>query len=180
MNGVGTSAGESVAGSGLSKRVIAKVSKSTSRSFNYLTDIRNLPTILKVTAGVGTAIFGLDDISAGANQKTSYLSRAFEVKDNGTYSPDPDTRSKAAALRRRGVGLLDCCEPNSKCLNPELIENKYEVVRPYETKRYLALEQEKMALEQEKMALDKKKWLLNKKKWLLKRKLLLLSKKTAG
>jgi hypothetical protein len=162
MNGVGTSAGESVAGSGLSKRVIAKVSKSTSRSFNYLTDIRNLPTILKVTAGVGTAIFGLDDISAGANQKTSYLSRAFEVKDNGTYSPDPDTRSKAAALRRRGVGLLDCCEPNSKCLNPELIENKYEVVRPYETKRYLALEQEKMALEQENSGLRLKESLLLK------------------
>lgn len=149
MNGIGTAADSPAAGSGLSKRVIGKVSKATSRSFNYLTDIRNLPTILKVTAVVGTAVFGLDDVSASSSQKTSYLTRAFEVKGNGTYSPDPDTRSKAAALRRRGVDLLDCCEPNTKCLNPELIENKYEVVRPYETKRYLALEEKAIALEQE-------------------------------
>lgn len=154
MNGVGTAAGESVVGSGLSKKVIGKVSKATSRSVNYLTDITNLPTILKVTAGVGTAIFTLDDASANASHKTSYLSRAFEVNDNGTYSPDPDTRSKAAALRRRGVDLLDCCEPNSKCLNSELVENKYELVRPYESKRYLALEEKATALEEKATALE--------------------------
>jgi len=154
MNGLGNATGESAAGSGLGKRVIGKVSKATTRSVNYLTDIRNLPMILKVTAGVGTAILALDDGVAEANHKTSYLSRSFEVSGSVTYSPDPDTRSKAAALRRKGVDLLDCCEPNSKCLNPELVENKYEIVRPYESKRYLALEEKATALEEKATALE--------------------------
>ena len=59
-------------------------------------------------------------------------------------------------MRRRGIDLSDCCEPRSKCLNPELVENKYETFRPYETKRYLTLEGEKIALEEEnrKLRLD--------------------------
>ena len=79
-----------------------------------------------------------------------------ELQQVGTYSRDPDTRSKAAALRRRSIDLLDCCEPNSKCLNSELVENKYELVRPYESRRYLALEEQAIAFE-EKLALEKEK-----------------------
>lgn len=149
MNGVGNSTVESVTGSGLGKKIVNNVSRMTTKSYNYLTDTKNIPTIIKTSIGIGTFIFGLDYTSAEAGYRTSYATKVIELHLDETYSPDPDTRIKAAALRRRGINLLDCCEPNSKCLNPELVENKYEVVRPYETKRYLALEQEKIALEHE-------------------------------
>lgn len=154
MNGLGVVAGDSVGGASLGKRVIVKVSKVTTMSYNYLTDVRNLPMIAKVSLGVGTVILGLDDYSADACRRTSYLTRFLELRSEETYSPDPDTRSKAAALRRRGINLLDCCEPNSKCLKPELVENKYEVVRPYESRRYLSLEEKANALEEKANALE--------------------------
>jgi hypothetical protein len=50
-------------------------------------------------------------------------------------------------LRGKRLALLDCFEPNSRCLDSELVENKYERVRPYKTNRYLTLEQEKVAIE---------------------------------
>lgn len=141
MNGAGNVVGE--AGSGFSQKVIKSASKAATKSYNYLADAKNLPTIMKVSAGVGTFIFGLDYTTAEATHRTSYVTKVYELQQVSTYSPDPDTRSKAAALRRRGIDLLDCCEPNSKCLNSELVENKYELVRPYESRRYLALEKEK-------------------------------------
>jgi hypothetical protein len=149
MNGVGNVAGESVTGSSLGKRAISNVSKAATKSFNYLADAKNIPTIIKTSIGVGTFIFGFDYTAAEAGQRTSYATKVMELYLDETYSPDPDTRSKAAALRRRGINLLDCCEPNSRCLNPELVENKYEVVRPYESKRYLTLEEKANALEEE-------------------------------
>jgi hypothetical protein len=157
MNGVGNVAGESVTGSGLRKKVINNVSKVAVKSYNYLTDTKNIPTIIKTSVGFGTFIFGLDYTAAEAGQRTSYATKVLELHLDETYSPDPDTRSKAAALRRRGINLLDCCEPNSKCLNPELVENRYELVRPYESRRYLALEQEKIALEQKTSVLEQEK-----------------------
>jgi hypothetical protein len=149
MNGVGNVAGESVTGSSLGKRAISNVSKAATKSFNYLADAKNIPTIIKTSIGVGTFIFGFDYTAAEAGQRTSYATKVMELYLDETYSPDPDTRSKTAALRRRGINLLDCCEPNSRCLNPELVENKYEVVRPYESKRYLTLEEKANALEEE-------------------------------
>ena len=131
----------------------------------YLADAKNLPTIMKVSAGAGTFIFGLDYTTAEATHRTSYVTRVYELQQVGTYSPDPDTRSKAAALRRRGINLLDCCEPNSKCLNSELVENKYGLVRPYESRRYLALEKEKTStFEKENLALEKANLALEKEK----------------
>jgi hypothetical protein len=156
MNGVGNVINESTTGSGLSKKILDKASKVASNSFNYVTDSKNTFTIIKGLVVAGGIIASADYTSAEGNQRTSYATRAFEVKESGTYSPDPDTRSKAAALRRRGISLLDCCEPNSKCLNPELVENKYEIVRPYESKRYLALEEKATALEEKATALEEK------------------------
>lgn len=156
MNGAGTVVTESTTGSGLGKRIINKASAITTNSFNYLADAKNAPVIIRNLIGAGTFIAGIDYTFAEANQRTPYVHRAIESSLNGTYSPDSDTRSKAAALRRRGIDLSDCCEPRSKCLNPELVENKYETFRPYETKRYLTLEGEKIALEEEnrKLRLD--------------------------
>ena len=170
MNGVGNVVSESATGSGLGKigkRVLNNVSKSAAKSFNYVTDSKNTFTIIRGLAGAGTVILGADYSFADANSRTSYLTRAFEVGENGTYSPDPDTRSKAAALRRRGLNLLDCCEPNSKCLNPDLVENKYEVVRPYESKRYLALEEKANVLEEKNTLLEEKANVLEEKNTLL-------------
>lgn len=152
MNGVGNVVGET--GSGFGKKVIANASRVTIRSYNYLIDTKNLPTIIKASVGAGTFIFGLDYTAAEASQRTSYATKVLELHQDKTYSPDPDTRSKAASLRRRGLDLLDCCEPNSKCLNPELVENKYEIVRPYESKRYLALEEKATVLEEKATALE--------------------------
>jgi hypothetical protein len=157
VNGVGNAAGESVMGSGFGKRLFNKVSGVTTRSYSYLTDPRNIPMVIKASVGIGTAIFGLDYGFADACQRTSYTTRFLELLSERTYSPDPDTRSKAAALRRRGIDLSDCCEPNSKYLNPELVENKYETVRPYETRRYLALEEKASALEQEKAIIEEER-----------------------
>ena len=154
MNGSGNVVGG--VGSGFSQKVIKGAAKAAIKSYNYLTDVKNLPTIIKVSGGAGTAIFGLDYMAAEGAHRTSYATKAAELQQAGTYSPDPDTRSKAAALRRRGIDLLDCCEPNSKCLNSELVENKYELVRPYETKRYLAFEEQALVFE-EKLALEKEK-----------------------
>ena len=154
MNGVGNAVGE--AGSVFSQKVIKSTSRVATKSYNYLTDTKNLPTIIKVSMGASTLIFGLDYTTAEATHKTSYLTRASELQQVGTYSPDPDTRSKAAALRRKGIDLVDCCEPNSKCLNSDLVENKYESVRPYESKRYLALEEKASALEEKASALEEK------------------------
>jgi hypothetical protein len=145
----GSVVNESIAGSGLSKKFLSGVSKVATKSFDYVTDTKNTFTIIRCLAGVGTFIAGADYASAEASQRTSYVSRAFELDSNGTYSPDPDTRSKAAALRRRGIDLSDCCEPETMCLNPELVENKYEIARPYESRRYLALEEKAIALEEE-------------------------------
>ncbi len=150
----GSVVNESIAGSGLSKKFLSGVSKVATKSFNYVTDTKNTFTIIRCLAGVGTFIAGADYASAEASQRTSYVSRAFELDSNGTYSPDPDTRSKAAALRRRGIDLSDCCEPETMCLNPELVENKYEIARPYESRRYLALEEKAIALEEKAIALE--------------------------
>jgi hypothetical protein len=148
MNGGGV-VNESISGSGLGKKLLWGASKVATKSFNYVTDTKNTPTIISCLVGVGTIIAGADYTSAEANQRTSYVTRAFEVNENGTYSPDPDTRSKAAVLRRRGIDLSDCCEPQTRCLNPELVENKYEIVRPFESRRYLTLEEKASALEEE-------------------------------
>lgn len=78
---------------------------------------------MEVSADVGTFIFDSDYTTA--IHKNSYVTRVSELQQVGTYSRDPDTRSKAAALRRRSIDLLDCCEPNSKFLNSGLVENKY-------------------------------------------------------
>ena len=157
MNGAGNVISESTTGSGLGKKILDKASRVASNSFNYVTDSKNTFTIIRGLVLAGGVIAGADYTSAEGNQRTSYATRAFEVKESGTYSPDPETRSKAAALRRRGVSLLDCCEPNSKCLNPELVENRYEIVRPYESKRYLALEEKATALEEKATALEHEK-----------------------
>merc|ERR1712070_258512 len=154
MNGAGSVVTESATESGLVKRIVNKASAVTSKSFNYLADSRNATVIIRNLIGAGTFIAGIDYAFAEANQKTSYVYRALESSSNSTYSPDPDTRSKAAALRRRGIDLSDCCEPKSRRLNPELVENKYEAFRPYETKRYLTLEGEKIALEEKAKALE--------------------------
>jgi hypothetical protein len=163
MNGVGSVVTESATGSGLGKRIINKASAVTTKSFNYLADAKNAPVIIRNLIGAGTFIAGIDYVFAEANQRTSYVHKAFESSSNGTYSPDPDTRSKAAALRRRGIDLSDCCEPKTRCLNPELVENKYEAFRPYETKRYLTLEGEKIALEEKATALEEKARALEEK-----------------
>ena len=156
MNGAGNVINESVTGSGLGKKILGRASKAVVKSFHYVTDSKNTLTIISGLVAAGGIIAGVDYTSAEASHRTSYATRAFEVNENGTYSPDPDTRVKAAALRRRGVGLLDCCEPDSRRLNPELVENKYGEVKPYETKRYLALEEKASALEREnrKLRLD--------------------------
>jgi len=136
----------------LGKKILDKASRVASNSFNYVTDSKNTFTIIKGLVVAGGIIASADYTLAEGNQRTSYATRAFEVKESGTYSPDPET--KVAALRRRGVSLLDCCEPNSKCLNPELVENRYEIVRPYESKTFLALEEKATALEQEKLTFE--------------------------
>ena len=153
MNG-GGAINESITGSGLGKKLWGGTAKVAIKSFNYVTDTKNTFTIIRCLVGVCTFITGADYTSAEASQRTSYVSRAFESTSNGTYSPDPDTRSKAAALRRRGINLSDCCEPETRCLNPELVENKYEIARPYESKRYLALEEKATALEEKATALE--------------------------
>ena len=58
MNGAGNVVGGG-AGSGFSQKVIKSASKAATKSYNYLADAKNLPTIMKVSAGVGTFIFGL-------------------------------------------------------------------------------------------------------------------------
>jgi len=163
MNGVGTAVTESATGSGLGKRVLNKASNVATKSFNYVADPKNTAVIVRSLFGAGTMIVGLDYSFAEATQHTSYFTQALEVNAEQTYSPDPDTRSKAAALRRRGFDLSDCCEPGTRCLNPELVENKYDITKPYESKRYLALENEKIALENEKIALENEKIALNEK-----------------
>jgi hypothetical protein len=164
MNGVGTAVTESATGSGLGKRVLNKASNVATKSFNYVADPKNTAVIVRSLFGAGTMIVGLDYSFAEATQHTSYFTQALEVNAEQTYSPDPDTRSKAAALRRRGFDLSDCCEPGTRCLNPELVENKYDITKPYESKRYLALENEKIALENEKIALENEKIALENEK----------------
>ena len=156
MNGVANAVTESATGSGLGKRILNKISSTVSRSFNYATDTKNARVVISSLALASSVIVGVDYTSAEASQRTSYLTRVFEFGENGTYSTDPDTRSKAAALRRKRVDLLDCCESNSCCLDAELVENKYEMIRPYETNRYLILEQEKAIFEQKATALEQK------------------------
>ena len=155
MNGAGIAV-QSTTGSGLGKKILHKASKAASASFNYATDPKNTFNIIKCLSLASTFISGVDYLAGEATQRTTYITRLIEVGVESTYSPDPDTRVKAAALRRRGVNLLDCCEPNSKCLNPELVENKYEFAKPYETKRYLALEEKALALEEKALALEEK------------------------
>jgi len=146
MNGAGNVISESTTGSGLGKKILDKASRVASNSFNYVTDSKNTFTIIRGLVLAGGVIASADYASAEGSHRTTYVTRAFEVHENGTCSPDPDTRLKAAALRRRGIDLSDCCELKTRCLNPELVENKYEAVRPYESKRYLALEQENKKL----------------------------------
>jgi len=162
MNGAGNVVSESTT-SGLGKKILNSASKAASKSVNYVTDSRNTFTIIRGLLMIGGAIASIDYVSAEGSQRTSYATRGFEVHENGTYSPDPDTRSKAAALRRRGIDLSDCCEPNSKRLNPELVENKYEIVRPYESRRYLALEEKASALEEKASALKEENSALEEK-----------------
>jgi hypothetical protein len=147
---------EAASGSGLTQKVLKIASKAASKSTVYLTDTKNLPQILKAAGLVAGSIFSFDYVLAEASHRTTSVTKVLEYYSNGTYSPDPDTRAKAAALRRRGVGLTDCCEPGTRYLNSELVENKYETFRPYETRRYLTLEQEKITLEQEKITLEQK------------------------
>jgi hypothetical protein len=104
-------------------------------------------------------------VLAEASHRTTSVTKVLEYFSNGTYSRDPDTRVKAAALRRRGVGLTDCREPGTRYLNSELVENKYEKFRPYETRRYLTLEQEKITREQKVSALEKENKSLNFKEF---------------
>lgn len=70
------------------------LTKSLGWCFNYVADNKNIPTIISCLVGVGTIIAGAGYTSAEANQRTSYVTGAFEVNENGTYSPDPDTRSR--------------------------------------------------------------------------------------
>jgi len=130
------------------------MSNGYKRSYSYVTTPSNLPVVAFVGGSIVTAIGGSDYIFAEANGRTTIITRVVESATNGTYSPDPDTRSKASALRRKGVNLLDCCEPNSRCLDIDLVENKYEALKPYEPLRYRSLEQQNSSFEQQVLSLQ--------------------------
>lgn len=156
VNGIGNTVSESTGLSGLGKKILNSATKVASKSFNYATDTKNTFEIFKGLVLVGSVIVGVDYAIAEGSHRTTYVTRATEFYEKGTYSPDPDTRSKAAALRRKAFDLSDCCEPGTSCLNPELVENKYEMVRPFETKRYLDLEKKVNVLEEEADALKER------------------------
>jgi hypothetical protein len=69
---------EAVSGSGLTQRVLKSASKATSRSTAYLTDVRNLPNILKAAGLVTGGFFSLDYAAAEASHRTTYLTKALE------------------------------------------------------------------------------------------------------
>jgi hypothetical protein len=146
VTGSGTAVSE--ASGGVVKKIINNVSNGYKRSHTYVTTPSNLPFV----GFVG----GSDYIFADANGRTTITTRVVEAATNGTYSPDPDTRSKASALRRKGISLLDCCEPNSKRLDSDLVDIKYEEVKPYEPLRYRLLEQQNSSLKDEVEKLNKK------------------------
>jgi len=106
MNGAGNVISESTTGSGLGKKILDKASRVASNSFNYVTDSKNTFTIIRGLVLAGGVIASADYASAEGSHRTTYVTRAFEVHENGTCSPDPDTRLKAAALRRRGLIYL--------------------------------------------------------------------------
>jgi len=144
MNGACNVVSESTA-SDLSKKILNSASKAASKSVNYVTDSRNTFTIIRALVMICGAIASIDYVFAGGNQRTSYGTRGFGSWEWYLFTRSW-IRSKAAALRRKGIDLSDCCEPNSKRLNPEFVENKYEIVRPHESRWYLALEEENRKL----------------------------------
>jgi hypothetical protein len=152
VTGAGNAVSESVSSGPVRKFFTSLPSKSKDLS-GYVSDPKNLPIVALFISGFITIVGGSDYLFAEANSRTTLTTRVVESATNGTYSPDPDTRTKAAALRRRGVSLVDCCEPNSRCLNPGLIEEKYEEFKPYEPKRYRILEQQ---IENHKLELEQK------------------------
>jgi hypothetical protein len=152
VTGSGTAVSE--ASGGVVKKIINNVSNGYKRSYTYVTTPSNLPFVAFVGGSLITAIGGSDYIFADANGRTTITTRVVEAATNGTYSPDPDTRSKASALRRKGISLLDCCEPNSKRLDSDLVDIKYEEVKPYEPLRYRLLEQQNSSLEQQNSSLE--------------------------
>lgn len=154
VTGSGTVAVE--ASGGVVRKIINNVSNGYKRSYTYVTTPSNLPVVAFVGGSIVTAIGGSDYIFAEANGRTTITTRVVESATNGTYSPDPDTRFKASALRRKGVSLFDCCEPNSRCLDSELVDSKYEEVKPYEPLRYRLLEQQNSSLRGEVEKLNKK------------------------
>jgi len=153
ITGTGAASSEA-SSSGVVKKILNSVSNGYKRSYSYVTTPVNLPVVAFVGGSVITAIGGSDYIFAEANGRTTITTRIVESATNGTYSPDPDTRSKASALRRKGVSLLGCCEPNSRCLDSDLVDSKYEEVKPYEPARYRILEQQNSSLEQQNSSLE--------------------------
>lgn len=140
VTGTGTVVSEA-SSSSVIKRVVNSVSNCYRLSYSYVTK----PSNLSFVAFVG----GSDYIFAEANGRTTITTRIVESATNGTYSPDPDTRSKASALRRKGVNLVGCCEVNSRCLDSDLVDAKYEEVKPYGPARYRILEQQNSSLREE-------------------------------
>ena len=179
MNGPVSEVASSVAG-GARLKTLKQVSGVIRRSAAYMVEPKNFPTI-RFYGGFIITILGCSEYGCSeANTQTSISTRLIEAACNGTYSPDPDTRSKAALLRRKGVNLLDCCEPGSRRLDPDLIEDKYEVVKPYEPIRYRLIEQKATSLEQEKLALEQKATSLEQKATSLEQEKLALEQKATS
>jgi hypothetical protein len=155
VNGVGSGISEGASGMGVGKRVVKNVLSFYRNSVSYVFDPKNLPVVSFVGGAVITAVGGSDYLFAEANGRTTITTRAVEAATNGTYSPDPDTRSKASVLRRKGLSLLDCCKPNSICLDSDLVDDKYEGVKPYGPLRYRSLEQQNLSLEQQVLLLQR-------------------------
>jgi hypothetical protein len=149
VTGAGSGISEAASGTGIGKRVVKNVLGFYRSSVSYVFEPKNLPVVSFVAGAVITAVGGSDYLFAEANGRTTITTRVVETATNWTYSPDPDTRSKASALRRKGLNLLDCCKPNSVCLDSDLVENKYEEVKPYEPLRYRSLEQQVLSLQEE-------------------------------
>lgn len=124
ITGTGTSVSEA-SSIGVVKKIVNTVSNGYKCSYSYVTTPSNLPVVAFVGGSIVTSIGSSDYIFAEANGRTTITTRIVESATNGTYSPDSGTRSKASALRRKGISLLDCCEPDSRCLDSDLVDIKY-------------------------------------------------------
>jgi hypothetical protein len=206
MTGSTSSAVESAANSSWPKRVINTAAKkftgAVSHSTAYLSDLKNIPEIIKTTTGLFTSLVALDYGFSELRGKTSTLSQFVEYNLFGEYSVDPNSRFMANKLRDRGIDISDCCVEGTGSLDLQLIEAKYEAVispksshsedmlnsymhaqkvfleEKYALEKELALKEKELAFEKE-LALKEKELALKEKELAFEKELALKEKELA-